>query len=121
MNTRLRMAFDREIAAGKELVASGDLVRGFEHFERAHVLGQRFVGAHSHAHWFMLKLEVRRGRIDAVLGQAVRLFLGVIGSAVGIVPTGNTGGTDISMFKRMPIAPDLQEIIDGSSSVAKRT
>jgi hypothetical protein len=121
MNTTLRTAFDREIAAGKERIASGDLQRGFEHFERAHVLGQRFVGAHSQAHWLMLKLEVRRGRMDAVLGQVVRLFLGAIGSAVGIVPTGNTGGTDISMFKRMPIAPDLQAIIDGTSSGAKGT
>jgi hypothetical protein len=41
--------------------------------------------------------------------------LGVAGSAVGVVPVGNTGGTDISMFKRLPIAPELQKIIDGDS------
>jgi hypothetical protein len=33
---------------------------------------------------------------------------------------GNTGGTDISMFKRLPIAPELQKIIDGSSSVGPK-
>jgi hypothetical protein len=43
----------------------------------------------------------------------VRIVLGVLGSAVGVVPVGNTGGTDISMFKRMPIEPELQRIIDG--------
>lgn len=48
----------------------------------------------------------------AAFGEAVRLVLGVVGSAVGVVPIGNTGGTDIRMFKRLPIAPDLQEIID---------
>jgi len=51
----------------------------------------------------------------AALGQTVRILLGILGSAVGVVPVGNTGGTDISMFKRMPIEPELQNIIDGVS------
>ena len=119
MNTNQRLAFSREIALGSELVAAGDLEHAFRHLERAHVIGQMFVGAHSKAHWLMLKLELRRWRIGAVLGQAVRLILGAIGSAVGIVPVGNTGGTDIGMFRRLPIAPELQEIIDGASSGPK--
>ena len=49
----------------------------------------------------------------AALGQTVRILLGILGSAVGVVPVGNTGGTDIGMFKRMPIDPELQNIIDG--------
>ncbi|MGQ0384521.1 MAG: DUF3703 domain-containing protein [Gammaproteobacteria bacterium] len=112
MNTRRRQAFDREIALGREFAASGDPERGFRHLERAHIIGQTFVGAHARSHWLMLILEVRRTRVGAACGQAVRLVLGVIGSAIGVVPIGNTGGTDISMFKRLPIAPDLQAIID---------
>lgn len=119
MNIELRLAFDREIALGQELVASENLERAFKHLERAHVLGQMFVGPHSKAHWLMLRLELRRRRIGAVFGQAVRLFLGAIGSTVGVVPVGNTGGTDISMFRRLPIAPELQELIDGSTSGPK--
>lgn len=115
MNTRLRLAFDREISLARQLIASGDLERAFGHLERAHVLGQMFVGPHSQAHWLMLRLELRRRRPGAAFGQVVRLVLGVIGSGVGVVPVGNTGGTDISMFKRLPIAPDLQELIDGTS------
>ena len=121
MNTNRRLAFSREIALSRELVAAGDPERAFRHLERAHVIGQTFVGAHSKAHWLMLKLEFRRRQVGAVLGQVVRLILGAIGSAVGVVPIGNTGGTDISMFKRLPIAPELQEIIDGSSSGPKGT
>jgi len=49
----------------------------------------------------------------AAIGQTVRIVLGGLGSAIGIVPAGNTGGTDISMFKSMPIEPELQNIIDG--------
>jgi Protein of unknown function (DUF3703) len=115
MNTQRRLGFDREIALGRELDAAGDLEGAFRHLERAHVIGQTSVVAHAKAHWLMFKLEIRRRRVSAVFGQAVRLALGVIGSAIGVVPTGNTGGTDISMFKRLPIAPDLQEIIDGTS------
>lgn len=116
MNTRQRVAFDREIGLARDLVAAGDMHRAFLHLERAHVIGQTFVGAHAMAHWRMLVLEIRRKRVGAVLGQAARLALGVIGSAVGIVPIGNTGGTDISMFKRLPIAPELQAIIDDSAA-----
>ena len=112
MNTQRRQAFDREIALGRELIAVGELERAFQHLERAHVIGQTFVGAHAKTHWLMLALEIRRRRMTAAFGQAVRLVLGVIGSAVGVVPIGNTGGTDIGMFKRLPIAPELQEIID---------
>lgn len=114
-NATRRAAFDREIALGKALIAAGELERGFKHPERAHVIGQAFVWAHSMAHWLMLKVEIRRRRVGAAFGQVVRLILGAIGSAVGVVPTGNTGGTDISMFKRLPIAPELQEVIRGSS------
>ena len=61
----------------------------------------------------MLRVELRRRRVIDAFGHTVRLVLGMLGSAVGIVPVGNTGGTDISMFKRMPIEPELQKIIDG--------
>lgn len=115
MNTTSRLAFEREIADGKALIASGDLDAGFRHLERAHVIGQNFVGPHSKSHWLMFRVELRRRRAGDAFGQLVRLFLGIIGSAVGVVPVGNTGGTDISMFRRLPIPPELQEIIDGSS------
>lgn len=121
MNSQRRLAFDREIALGREFIAAGDLNRAFQHLERAHIIGQTFVGAHAQAHWLMFTLEIRRRRIADAFGQAVRLVLGAIGSAVGVVPIGNTGGTDISMFKRLPIAPELQAIIDGSSSSQKES
>ena len=116
MKPRQRLEFDREIALGGELLARGDPQGAFRHLERAHVIGQNFVGAHAKAHWLMFKLELRRRRFSAVSGQAARLVLGIIGSAVGVVPLGNTGGTDISMFERLPIPPDLKEIIDGHAN-----
>jgi len=113
-------AFENEIALAKELIARHEFEKGFAHLERAHVLGQAFVVQHARSHGLMLRFEIRRRRPVAALGQVVRLVLGILGSAVGKVPVGNTGGSDISMFKRMPIAPDLQDIIDGRAPTDAR-
>jgi hypothetical protein len=115
MNSVRTAAFDKEIALAKELIARGDLETGFGHIERAHVIGQAFVVPHARSHWLMLKVELRRRRPVAAFGQVVRIALGVLGSAVGVVPVGNTGGSDVSMFKRMPIALELQNTIDGGA------
>jgi hypothetical protein len=115
MNPVRSAAFDHEIARAKELIARGELEAGFAHIERAHVIGQTFVVLHARSHWLMLKVEFRRRRPVAAFGQAVRIVLGVLGSAVGVVPVGNTGGSDVSMFKRIPIEPELQSIIDGGA------
>jgi uncharacterized protein DUF3703 len=116
MNAVRRVAFDNEIALAKELIAKGELEASFPHLERAHIIGQTFVVPHATSHWLMLRVELRRRRLMAALGQTVRILLGILGSAVGVVPVGNTGGTDIGMFKRMPIEPELQNIIDGVSA-----
>lgn len=115
MNPVRRAAFDTEIALAKERISEGNLEAAFVHLERAHVIGQAFAGPHARSHWLMLKVELRRRQPAAAFGQAVRIILGILGSAVGLIPVGNTGGTNVSMFKRMPIAPELQRIIDGSA------
>lgn len=121
MNPVLSVAFDNEIARANEFIARGELETAFAHLERAHVLGQAFVVPHARSHWLMLKLEFRRRRPVAACGQVVRIVLGVLGSAVGVVPVGNTGGSDVSMFKRMPIAPELQNAIEGRAPPDART
>lgn len=115
MNPVQRVAFDNEIALAKEFIARGALETGFAHIERAHVIGQAFVVPHARSHWLMLNVECRRRRPVAAFGQVVRIVLGALGSAVGVVPVGNTGGSDVSMFKYMPIEPELQNIIDGGA------
>lgn len=115
MNRMLRVAFEAEIARAKELLARDELERSLAHLERAHVLGQAFVVPHARAHGWMLMVESRRRRPGAAMGQVVRIVLGVLGSLVGIVPLGNTGRSDVRMFERMPIAPELQRILDGEA------
>lgn len=115
MNRALSAAFEKEIDLAKELIARHELERGLVHLERAHVLGQAFVVPHTRSHWWMLKVESRRRRPRAAFGQALRIALGALGSLVGIVPVGNSGSSDVSPFLRMPIAPELQRIIEGGA------
>jgi hypothetical protein len=116
MNPIQKSAFESEIAQARALIAAGNVEKAFSHLERAHILGQRFVFAHVLSHWLMLRVEIRRKKRSAAFGQVMRIVMGAIGSALGVVPTGNSGGSNISMFKRMPIEPELKNIIEGRGS-----
>jgi hypothetical protein len=106
-----RQAFNHELAAARRLMGDRRIDQAFVHLERAHVLGQNRVSLHVLTHWHMLRVALLRRDMKAVLGQLARIVLGAIGSAVGAVPSGNTGGTDVSMFRRMPIDPELLSIM----------
>lgn len=82
------------------------------HLELAHVMGQRYVAPHVATHYWMLKIGLRRRSPLQAWGQLLRIVLGAIGSAAGIVPAGNTGGTDISMFQRLPVDPAIRRLLD---------
>jgi len=112
MHPRQEEAFEKELTSAQALMRRSEHDQALRHLERAHVLGQRHVVPHVRSHWLMLVVAVRRGEPAAMLGQAARIVLGAVGSLVGSVPTGNTGGTDISMFKRLPIEPELLEIME---------
>lgn len=114
MNAAHEKMLEDEIMVARVLMGSGNLEGACVHLERAHVLGQASVRWHVLAHWLMLKIAIRRHRGIAAIGQVVRIVLGAIGSAVGRVPTGNTGGSEVSMFARMPIAPELLNVMEGT-------
>lgn len=111
MTPRLKKAFESEMAAARQLYQKGQLSHAFAHLEIAHVLGQRHVVPHVQTHWLMLKIGLRRRSAKEVVGQVSRIAVGALGSAVGVVPAGNTGSTDISMFKRLPIASDIARVL----------
>ncbi|WP_373047511.1 DUF3703 domain-containing protein [Vulgatibacter sp.] len=113
MNQNLRKAYDLAIEKALQLMQAGDYYEAHFHLERAHVLGQRFVVPHVRSHWLMLRVEIARRAPGAALGQAVRIYLGALGSAVGVVPVGNTGGSDVSMFARMPVPGPVRLLIEG--------
>jgi hypothetical protein len=118
MSPTHRELLSNELSMARRFIREAKYEDAFRHLERAHVLGQRFVRWHVVSHWLMFKVALHRGEISAALGQAIRIVLGAIGSAVGRVPTGNTGGSDVNMFRRMPIAPDLQAAMQGDRAEA---
>ena len=84
----------------------------FRHLERAHVIGQESTTQHVRVHWQMLLFSVRNKMPKEFLGQVFRVAGAASKTAVGLVPRGNTGGSNISPFKKLPIPDDLQVIID---------
>ncbi|HEY8607400.1 MAG TPA: DUF3703 domain-containing protein [Noviherbaspirillum sp.] len=112
MKPALRRAYAAEMAAAARRFERGQLDLAMRHLELAHVLGQRHVLPHVITHWWMLRIGLRRRVLGEVTGQGLRIVLGALGSAAGIVPTGNTGGTDVGMFRRMPVDAEIRRLID---------
>lgn len=111
MHPQLRAAFDAEMRQAEQALGEGDLGSAFSHYERAHVLGQWYAGTHGRSHLGMLRIGWRRRDLREILGQLLRIPGGMIGSAIGRVPRGNTGGANVSAFREMPVPPDLRTIL----------
>jgi hypothetical protein len=103
---------DRAAAAERE----GDFERAFSCLERAHVLGQASTREHVRVHWLMFVWGLKRHDAREVFGQVVRLIGAATKTAVGLVPAGNTGGSNISPVKRLPIPAELEDIIKTSKA-----
>ena len=109
---RIRPYVEREILAAYQAEARGQPDVAFSHLERAHVLGQTSTVEHVRVHWHMLLWGIRQRDVRECLGQLLRVIGAAIGTAVGLVPQGNTGGTSVNPFKRMPIPPELAARIE---------
>jgi hypothetical protein len=112
MRSQLRSAFESELAAAEALRRSGDLDAAFHHLERAHILGQQYVGPHVRTHLAMLRIGILRRDLREIVGQIMRVPAAAIGSALGVAPNGNTGGANVGFFATMAIPPDLQALLD---------
>lgn len=108
---RIRGHIEQEIRLSKEAEAKGDLETAFRHLERAHVLGQSVTREHTRIHWLMLRLGRLMHDRREVLGQTLRIIGASTKTPFGIYPTGNTGGSNVSPIKPMPIPDDLKQIL----------
>lgn len=103
----IRPYVDAELAA-----AERDPQHGFTHLERAHVLGQASTREHVRVHWRMLTWALRHRAAGDFFGQLVRLTGAATLTFIGMVPHGNTGGSNVSAIRPMPIDPELANIIE---------
>jgi len=69
----------------------------------------------------MFMLGWRQRDISELLGQLLRIAGAATKTGFGLVPVGNTGGANISPFKRLPVDTELAAIIDGVQSKARGT
>lgn len=79
--------------------------------EAAHVSGQTRLLPHLQTHGLMLALAWRTRNGREFAGQLWRLLLVPLGHALGRLPLGNPGSSDVSAFRPMPVRPDLAELI----------
>jgi hypothetical protein len=86
----------------------------FPHLERAHVLAQAATLQHVRVHWRMFRFALRQRLPGEAFGQALRMLLAAPLTIVGILPTGNTGGSAVNGFMPMPVPADLQRVIDAA-------
>ena len=118
--TRIEPAVTSELCAAAAREAAGDVQVSFRHLERAHVLGQASTVQHVRVHVQMLLWAVRHRVPREAAGQLLRVIGAATKTAIGWVPTGNTGGSNISPFKQVPIPADIQRVLDGAHTDAGR-
>lgn len=105
-----------ELANAKQANLAGDTQQEFAYLERAHVVGQESTYWHVKVHILMLVWAARNRSIREALGQAFRIIGAATKTVFGLVPPGNTGGANVSPFKKMPIAADLAALIQKAKS-----
>lgn len=103
-----------EIRAAEDARQRGDAVAEFSHLENAHVLGQESTYWHVKVHLKMLYWGVRNRSAKEVAGQVFRIVGAATKTFIGLIPEGNTGGANVSPFRRMPISAEYREIIAGA-------
>jgi len=112
----IRPHVTRELASASLAQQQGNPELAFSHLERAHILGQPSTREHVRVHWAMLRWGLVNRRPREVIGQVVRIVGAATKTALGLVPTGNTGGANISPFRDLRIPRDLQTVIDEARS-----
>lgn len=113
---RIRPHVQAELDAATRASRSGHAADAFAHLERAHVLGQASTVLHVRAHWHMFAWGWRQRAVRECAGQVLRLVGAATKTVFGLVPAGNTGGSNVSPFRPLPVAPDLAAVLAGVRS-----
>lgn len=113
---RVASYIEAELSSAKEARSAGSPQQEFIHLERAHVLGQESTYWHVKVHALMLAWAIRNASVREALGQLFRIVGAATKTAFGFVPQGNTGGANVSPFKKMPINHDLAALIHKAKS-----
>jgi hypothetical protein len=111
---RIRAHVQQELDTAREAESRGDPVAAFRNLERAHVLGQAATVEHLRVHWRMFTWGLRQRKPGEVAGQVSRLVGAALATPFGWLPHGNTGGSNVSGLRPMPVPEDLRRLIDAA-------
>ena len=112
----IRPHVNAELQAATAAETCGQSAEAFAHLERAHVLAQASTVQHVRVHWRMFTWGWRQRSVRECLGQLLRIVGAATKTAFVLVPAGNTGGSNISPFKPLPVAPELAMLIERARS-----
>ena len=110
---KILQRLDRERLVANEMAqyrtarGSNDLDKAWRALERAHIISQPVLGLHLSNHWTMLGFAAYQSDWREAAGQIFRLALAPLGALTRRNPVGNTGRSNVSAFKAMPIPADL--------------
>ncbi len=107
----------KELSLARKARRNNDVLQEFSHLENAHVLGQNSTYWHTKVHCHMLYWARRNGDHQELRGQLLRVFGALTKTAVGLVPDGNTGGSNVSPFKPLPISALHQQKITRAKQI----
>lgn len=103
-----------EFRRSESCLRQNDPLRAFNHLESAHVLGQESTYFHVLAHVRMAQWAICQKKPREFFGQILRIFGALTKTFIGLVPSGNTGGANISPFKSLPLSLEHQRIISNA-------
>src|SRR4051812_490761 len=81
-----------ELAAASAFAQRGYFPESFEKLERAHILSQSSTWQHVRVHARMLHWAIQQRDAREGFGQLLRMAGAAAKTAIGLVPSGNTGG-----------------------------
>ncbi|MGY0580029.1 MAG: DUF3703 domain-containing protein [Paraglaciecola chathamensis] len=111
-NKSVKPHIDSKLTDYSDAMSNNNERQAFAALEDAHVIGQHSTYYHCLIHCKMLRHGLLNKDWRAVFGQVIRIVGAATKTAIGLVPKGNTGGNDISPFKRLPISAENQAILD---------
>ncbi|WP_166385622.1 DUF3703 domain-containing protein [Polaribacter sp. 11A2H] len=106
---KLKSEFYKQLNIAKIALAKKEYKTAFYHLENAHVLGQNNLYKHTLSHYYMLIFGIKTKNSKEIIGQVLRIFAAILFTVIW-VPKGNTGGTNISPVKIIPIRKELKKI-----------
>ena len=105
---QLKPEFYKQLQLAQQALKKKEYPTAFYNLENAHILGQNHLWRHTLSHYWMFVFGIKTKNTKETIGQAFRIVASLLFTLIW-VPKGNTGGTNISPIKPIPIRKELEK------------